>query len=194
MESEAAILALAALAQPTRLETFRLLARHEPDGLPAGEIADALAVPANTMSVSFTGPDRSGLCREGQTWRRTGNAIQVSNGCGGNFEALVRKMNRSAAFVVNDPHRRRGSRKALVEISINGDGTLKNYRVLRSGDQSEEIAYIKSVLDRASPFSAFPRDIRRAGDHISILMCILPARSGGSGGFARSFGDQDCRD
>jgi hypothetical protein len=48
------------------------------------------SLPANTMSVSFTGPDRSGLCREGQTWRRTGNAIQVSNGCGGNFEALVR--------------------------------------------------------------------------------------------------------
>ena len=109
------------------------------------------------------------------------------------FEALIRKMNRSAAFVVNDPHRRRGSRKALVEIAINADGTLKDYRVLRSGDQSEEIAYIKSVLDRASPFSAFPRDIRRAGEHISILMCILPARSGGNGGFARSFGDQDCR-
>lgn len=110
------------------------------------------------------------------------------------FEALIRKMNRSAAFVVNDPHRRRGSRKALVEISLNADGTLRDYRVLRSGDQSEEIAYIKSVLDRASPFSAFPRDIRRAGETLSILMCILPARSGGSGGFARSFGDQDCRD
>ena len=41
MESEAAILALAALAQPTRLEAFRLLVRHEPEGLPAGEIADA---------------------------------------------------------------------------------------------------------------------------------------------------------
>lgn len=50
MESEDAILALAALAQSTRLEVFRLLVRHEPDGLPAGEIAQALAVPANTMS------------------------------------------------------------------------------------------------------------------------------------------------
>jgi DNA-binding transcriptional ArsR family regulator len=51
MEDEEAILALAALAQPTRLEAFRLLVRHEPDGLPAGEIAQALAVPANTMSA-----------------------------------------------------------------------------------------------------------------------------------------------
>ena len=50
MESEDAILALAALAQSTRLEVFRLLVRHEPDGLPAGEIAQTLAVPANPMS------------------------------------------------------------------------------------------------------------------------------------------------
>jgi ArsR family transcriptional regulator len=50
MESENAILALAALAQSTRLDVFRLLVKHEPDGLAAGEIARALAVPQNTMS------------------------------------------------------------------------------------------------------------------------------------------------
>jgi len=61
MESEAAILALAALAQPTRLEAFRLLVRHEPEGLPAGEIADALAVPANTMSAHLGVMSRAGL-------------------------------------------------------------------------------------------------------------------------------------
>jgi len=61
MESEAAILALAALAQPTRLEAFRLLVRHEPEGLPAGEIADALAVPANTMSAHLGVLSRAGL-------------------------------------------------------------------------------------------------------------------------------------
>ena len=47
-------------------------------------------LPDNTVSVSFVGPDRSGRCREGQTWRRVGNSIQVQQGCGGNFEALVR--------------------------------------------------------------------------------------------------------
>lgn len=61
MESEAAILALAALAQPTRLEAFRLLVRREPEGLPAGEIADALAVPANTMSAHLGVLSRAGL-------------------------------------------------------------------------------------------------------------------------------------
>jgi DNA-binding transcriptional ArsR family regulator len=50
MESEDAILTLAALAQSTRLEVFRLLVKHEPDGLAAGDIARALAVPQNTMS------------------------------------------------------------------------------------------------------------------------------------------------
>jgi DNA-binding transcriptional ArsR family regulator len=63
MESEAAILALAALAQPTRLGTFRRLVRHEPEGLPAGAIADALAVPANTMSAHLGVLSRAGLIR-----------------------------------------------------------------------------------------------------------------------------------
>ncbi|RYF06886.1 MAG: transcriptional regulator, partial [Oxalobacteraceae bacterium] len=37
MDNEPAIAALGALAQGTRLDTFRLLVKHEPDGLPAGE-------------------------------------------------------------------------------------------------------------------------------------------------------------
>ncbi|MBD8664535.1 helix-turn-helix transcriptional regulator [Rhizobium sp. CFBP 8752] len=61
MESEVGILALAALAQPTRLEAFRLLVRHEPDGLPAGDIARALAVPQNTMSAHLNILSRAGL-------------------------------------------------------------------------------------------------------------------------------------
>ena len=109
------------------------------------------------------------------------------------FDAFLRKLNRSAAFVKNE-RRASGSRKALVEISLNADGSLKDYRVLRSGDQNAEIAYIKSVLDRASPFSAFPPDIRQARDWLSITMCIYPADEGGGGGFSRSFGDQDCKD
>ena len=50
MESSSAILALAALAQSTRLDVFRLLVKHEPEGLPAGDIAKAIAVPHNTLS------------------------------------------------------------------------------------------------------------------------------------------------
>ncbi len=61
MESEPAMLALAALAQTTRLETFRLLVRHEPEGLAAGDIAAQLAVPANTLSAHLGVLSRAGL-------------------------------------------------------------------------------------------------------------------------------------
>jgi ArsR family transcriptional regulator len=46
-----AIAALGALAQETRLETFRLLVKHEPTGVPVGELAHAIGVPQNTMST-----------------------------------------------------------------------------------------------------------------------------------------------
>jgi DNA-binding transcriptional ArsR family regulator len=61
MESEQVILSFAALAQPTRLEVFRLLVRHEPEGLAAGDIAKALAVPQNTMSSHLAILARAGL-------------------------------------------------------------------------------------------------------------------------------------
>jgi ArsR family transcriptional regulator, arsenate/arsenite/antimonite-responsive transcriptional repressor len=61
MEAEDMVLALAALAQPTRLEVFRLLVRHEPEGLAAGAIAKSLAVPQNTMSSHLAVLSRAGL-------------------------------------------------------------------------------------------------------------------------------------
>ncbi len=56
-----AIVALAALAQSTRLETFRLLVRHEPGGLAAGDLADQLDVPQNTLSAHLSTLARAGL-------------------------------------------------------------------------------------------------------------------------------------
>jgi DNA-binding transcriptional ArsR family regulator len=61
MDKEDAILALAALAQPTRLDAFRLLIGSEPDGLPAGGVARTLAVPHNTMSTHLAVLTRAGL-------------------------------------------------------------------------------------------------------------------------------------
>ena len=61
MEQEQAILAFAALAQSTRLGVFRLLVKHEPEGLAAGEIAKTLAVPQNTMSAHLAVLARAGL-------------------------------------------------------------------------------------------------------------------------------------
>lgn len=63
MEFESAVAALSALSQTTRLDVFRLLVTHEPDGLSAGEIARLLDVPANTMSSHLAILARSGLAR-----------------------------------------------------------------------------------------------------------------------------------
>jgi DNA-binding transcriptional ArsR family regulator len=61
MDSSAAILALAALAQPTRLDVFRMLVAREPEGLAAGDIAKELAVPHNTMSSHLAILERAAL-------------------------------------------------------------------------------------------------------------------------------------
>lgn len=63
MENEQVILSLAALAQSTRLDVFRLLVSQEPDGRAAGEIARELAVPHNTMSTHLAILTRAGLIR-----------------------------------------------------------------------------------------------------------------------------------
>jgi ArsR family transcriptional regulator len=61
MENTTAVTALAALAQTTRLETFRLLVRNEPEGVPAGELARLLDIPQNTMSAHLATLSRAGL-------------------------------------------------------------------------------------------------------------------------------------
>jgi DNA-binding transcriptional ArsR family regulator len=107
MDAEAAILALAALAQSTRLETFQLLAKHEPDGLPAGDIGKALGVPQNTMSAHLGVLTRAGLAqaaRRGRSIIYRANLAQfravvlfmLKDCCGGRFEecaALIADLN-----------------------------------------------------------------------------------------------------
>ncbi|XSG81717.1 MAG: ArsR/SmtB family transcription factor [Methyloligella sp. ZOD6] len=61
MDTNDAIEIFASLAQETRLEAFRLLVRHAPDGLPAGEIARAMNVPHNTMSTHLANLTRADL-------------------------------------------------------------------------------------------------------------------------------------
>ena len=50
MKIDAAVRSLAALAQDSRLQVFRLLVQAGPEGLPAGEIAERLGIPASTLS------------------------------------------------------------------------------------------------------------------------------------------------
>ena len=63
MDNQEAIAALSALAQPTRLDTFRLLVSREPEGVAAGELARLIDVPQNTMSTHLAILARAGLVR-----------------------------------------------------------------------------------------------------------------------------------
>jgi ArsR family transcriptional regulator len=61
MKTKAALTALAALSQDTRLAVFRLLVEHAPDGLPAGRIAEKIDVPPASLSFHLKELTRAGL-------------------------------------------------------------------------------------------------------------------------------------
>ena len=71
MEKPDAIAALAALAQESRLDIFRLLIQAGPEGLPAGQIAERLGLPANTLSFHLNQLRHAGLV----TFRREGRSL-----------------------------------------------------------------------------------------------------------------------
>ena len=61
METKEAVEALGAMAQETRLTALRLLVQAGPEGLPAGEIARRLEVPAPTLSFHLRALLHAGL-------------------------------------------------------------------------------------------------------------------------------------
>lgn len=69
LDASDAVALLGALAQPTRLEIFRLLMRYRPHGLAAGDIGRLLAVAHNTLSTHLGALEQVGLLasrREGR--------------------------------------------------------------------------------------------------------------------------------
>ncbi|NBN64839.1 metalloregulator ArsR/SmtB family transcription factor [Microvirga tunisiensis] len=72
MDKKAALEALAALSQETRLDVFRLLVRSGRDGMLAGEVAEALNVRQNTLSANLSILVSAGLIRN----QREGRAIR----------------------------------------------------------------------------------------------------------------------
>ncbi len=71
MEKDEAINILAALAQETRLDMFRLLVRAGPTGMAAGEIAEHLGLAAPTASFHLKELRQAGLVAQ----RRQGRSV-----------------------------------------------------------------------------------------------------------------------
>lgn len=90
MEATTAIDVFAALSQSTRLEAFRLIMKHEPHGLPAGEVARLLDVPQNTMSTHLAVLARAGLV---SAERHSRSII---------YRAELDRVREIASFLVND--------------------------------------------------------------------------------------------
>lgn len=104
------------------------------------------------------------------------------------FDSFITKLNRSSRFVERKPPSR-GQRAAEVQIVINRDGSLRDYRVVQAADRQIEVDYIRAVAERAAPFAAFPKDIGSKTDKLVLTICIQPPGDGGSGfGFTRTSG------
>lgn len=69
METSSVVAALAALAQETRLNVYRLLVEHAPEGLPAGQIAAHLGLPASSLSFHLKELTHAGLIASRQDGR-----------------------------------------------------------------------------------------------------------------------------
>jgi DNA-binding transcriptional ArsR family regulator len=71
MEKSDALVALAALAQDSRLDIFRLLVQAGADGLPAGRIGEILELPSATLSFHLNQLRHAGLV----CFRRDGRSL-----------------------------------------------------------------------------------------------------------------------
>ena len=69
METTQAVESLAALAQASRLQIYRLLVQAGPQGMPAGKIGEELELPAATLSFHLSQLTRAGLARSRQDGR-----------------------------------------------------------------------------------------------------------------------------
>ena len=108
MDQKAAISALGALAQDTRLDLFRLLVTVGPEGLPAGVIAERLGVLPSSLSFHLAQLVHAGLITQRRLSRQLIYAAEYSamtdllayltENCCGRGESCVPACNPADAF------------------------------------------------------------------------------------------------
>jgi ArsR family transcriptional regulator, arsenate/arsenite/antimonite-responsive transcriptional repressor len=119
MENKAAVAALAALAQDTRLAIYRLLVERGPEGMPAGRIAEALSLPDSSLSFHLAQLSRAGLIGQKRMSRQliysadfaamnTLVGYLTENCCGGN-PALCAPVCEPSCAPVSSPKSKRKS-------------------------------------------------------------------------------------
>jgi ArsR family transcriptional regulator len=109
MKTSYAVDTLAALAQETRLNIFRLLVRHAPKGLPAGTIARRLRLPGPTLSFHLNVLAATELVRP----HKNGRSISYS--------ANLENVNRLTSFLMENCC---GGRGGCVSTEVPHAGTL----------------------------------------------------------------------
>ena len=70
MDNKQAVTALGALAHDTRLDVFRMLVRRGPEGLPAGTIAERLALPPSSLTFHLQQLVHAGLITQRRVSRQ----------------------------------------------------------------------------------------------------------------------------
>ena len=90
MKAGQAVDALGALAQEHRLQLFRLLVQAGADGMAAGELARAIAIPNSSLSFHLSHLTRAGLIEQ----RRAGRSLIYS--------ADYRAMDRLVAYLMEN--------------------------------------------------------------------------------------------
>jgi hypothetical protein len=158
--------------------------RSTPEKLSGRELASRALAMARGMAGSEDegGTDEYSTLQEGQGKDIEPLSLQWY------FDSFITKLNRSARFVERKPPSH-GQRAAEVQIVINRDGSLREYRVKQAADRQIEVDYIRAVAERAAPFAAFPKDIGSKTDKLVLTICIQPPGDGGSGfGFTRTAG------
>jgi len=119
METRGAVEALAALAQASRLQVYRLLVQAGPEGLAASELAGRLGIPPNTLSFHLKNLSHADLVLarpEGRFIYYSANYEQMNtllgflteNCCGG----------RNCAPAVAVPRKRGMMKRFRVHVSV----------------------------------------------------------------------------
>lgn len=162
--------ALTALGHPGRLAVFRLLARRAPHGVRPSEIAEALDLKPNTLSVYVTTLTRAGLL---STWRR-GRSVY--------YGIDLRRIGALVDFLVNDCCRGRPelceplAARSLQRVAADGGeaDAPRNVLFVCSGNAARS-QFAEAILNRAGggrfrAFSAGTKPQKRLSEDAAAVL------------------------